>query len=117
MSIEICDKENNILFPIIKHKLKIVKQLNQNKIYRSHCAKEIRVCFSRMSNTSNSKVGILGHQSKDAAKFCLHSCPLLENLADWSQWSLVFEPEHGKLKDFIQRYGGVTTKPYEGKGT
>ncbi|XP_045191511.2 uncharacterized protein LOC123548375 [Mercenaria mercenaria] len=68
----------------------------------------------RGSSNSNSKVGILGHQSKDAARFCLHSCPLLENLADWSQWSLVFEPELGKLKDFVQRYGGVTTKTVEG---
>ncbi|XP_053389616.1 uncharacterized protein LOC128552593 [Mercenaria mercenaria] len=68
----------------------------------------------RFSQNSTSKVGILGHQTRDAAKICLHNCPLLENMADWSQWSLVFEPELGKLKDFVQKYGGVTTKTYEG---
>ena len=60
------------------------------------------------------KVGMLGHQTKDAAKICLHNCPLLEDLAEWSQWGLIFEPEHGKLKDFIQKYGGVTTMNIEG---
>jgi hypothetical protein len=68
----------------------------------------------RQQASSISKVGILGHQTKDAAKICLHNCPLLENLADWSQWSLVFEPELGKLKDFILKYGGVSTKTLEG---
>ena len=61
-----------------------------------------------------SKVGMLGHQTKESAKICLHNCPLLEDLAEWSQWNLVFEPEHGKLKDFIQKYGGVTTMNMEG---
>ena len=64
---------------------------------------------------SASKVGMLGHQTKEAAKICLHNCPLLEDLAEWSQWSLVFEPEHGKLKDFIQKYGGLTTINIEGR--
>ena len=27
---------------------------------------------------------------------------------------MFFEPEHGKLKDFIQKYGGVTTMNMEG---
>ena len=61
-----------------------------------------------------SKVGILGHQTKDAAKLCLHNCPLLEDMAVWSQWALVFEPELGKLKNFVQKYGGVTTKQLDG---
>lgn len=69
----------------------------------------------RFHSDRDSKVGILGHQSKEAAKICLHNCPLLENLADWSQWSLVFEPELGKLKDFVQKYGGLTNKTLEGK--
>lgn len=55
------------------------------------------------------EVGILGHQSRDAALACLHSCPLLEDLEKWSHWSLVFEPQHGSLKDFLQKYGGVHT--------
>ncbi|XP_053402751.1 uncharacterized protein LOC123550539 [Mercenaria mercenaria] len=67
-----------------------------------------------LNSNSGSKVGILGHQTRDAAKICLHNCPLLENMADWSQWGLVFEPELGKLKDFVQKYGGVTTKTLEG---
>ena len=67
-----------------------------------------------MLSSLNSKVGILGHQTRDAAMFCLHNCPLLENLADWSEWGLVFEPEMGKLKDFVQKYGGVTPKRSEG---
>ncbi|KAH3734109.1 hypothetical protein DPMN_040549, partial [Dreissena polymorpha] len=67
-----------------------------------------------LSMTVSSKVGILGHQTRDAAKICLHTCPLLEDMAAWSQWGLVFEPELGKLKDFVQKYGGVSTKTVEG---
>lgn len=59
-------------------------------------------------------MGILGHQNRDAAKICLHNCPLLQDLATWSKWSLVFEPEHGKLKDFIQKYGGESVMNLEG---
>jgi len=71
------------------------------------------LCY-RLTGGSDSKVGILGHQTRDAAKTCLHNCPLLEDMASWSQWSLVFEPEHGKLKDFIQKHGGLSTKQLEG---
>ncbi|KAK3589090.1 hypothetical protein CHS0354_017428 [Potamilus streckersoni] len=63
---------------------------------------------------STSQVGILGHQSREAALNCLHNCPLLEDLAEWSQWQLVFEPEHGRLKDFIQKHGGTKTLNFEG---
>ena len=73
------------------------------------------VHMCRLPPVSASKVGMLGHQTKEAAKICLHNCPLLEDLAEWSQWSLVFEPEHGKLKDFIQKYGGLTTINIEGR--
>ncbi|XP_076112450.1 uncharacterized protein LOC143080482 isoform X2 [Mytilus galloprovincialis] len=63
---------------------------------------------------TESKIGMLGHQTKEAALVCLHNCPLLEDMEIWSHWSLVFEPELGKLKDFIQKYGGTYTIPVDG---
>uniref|UniRef100_A0A3P8TIF1 Wu:fj29h11 n=1 Tax=Amphiprion percula TaxID=161767 RepID=A0A3P8TIF1_AMPPE len=48
-------------------------------------------------------VGRLGEMSKDQALASLISCPLLENLSEWSQWELIFKPFHGSLKDFIER--------------
>lgn len=62
------------------------------------------------------QTGILGHQTKEAALACLENCPLLENMAEWSQWTIVFEPQLGKLRDFIQKYGECQTWPLEGKG-
>lgn len=53
------------------------------------------------------KTGILGHMTKEKALICLQNCPLLEDLHEWSQWDVVFEPELGHLKDFIQKYGGT----------
>ncbi|CAC5410109.1 unnamed protein product [Mytilus coruscus] len=63
---------------------------------------------------TESKIGMLGHQTKEAAFACLHNCPLLEDMEIWSHWSLVFEPELGKLKDFIQKYGRTNTVPVDG---
>ena len=57
---------------------------------------------------------MLGHQTKEAALACLHNCPIMVDIATWSHWSLVFEPEFGKLKDFIQKYGGTNTIPVDG---
>ncbi|XP_028263346.1 uncharacterized protein LOC114437112 isoform X2 [Parambassis ranga] len=48
-------------------------------------------------------VGCLGEMSKAQALASLLSCPLLENLSEWSQWELIFKPLHGSLKDFIER--------------
>ncbi|XP_056911618.1 uncharacterized protein wu:fj29h11 isoform X2 [Takifugu flavidus] len=48
-------------------------------------------------------VGRLGEISKFQALECLLSCPLLEDLSEWSQWELIFKPSHGSLKEFIQR--------------
>uniref|UniRef100_A0A3Q3K307 HTH OST-type domain-containing protein n=1 Tax=Monopterus albus TaxID=43700 RepID=A0A3Q3K307_MONAL len=53
-------------------------------------------------------VGCLGEMSKAQALASLLSCPLLENLNDWSQWELIFKPFHGSLKDFIERNAGKT---------
>ncbi|XP_041077227.1 protein NO VEIN-like isoform X2 [Polyodon spathula] len=55
---------------------------------------------------TNDAVGLLGDISRDTALACLLNTPLLEDLADWSQWELVFHPQHGDLKDFIERNFG-----------
>ncbi|XP_077406198.1 uncharacterized protein LOC144038026 isoform X2 [Vanacampus margaritifer] len=47
-------------------------------------------------------VGRLGEMSKVQAMASLNSCPLLEDLSEWSQWELIFKPLHGSLKDFIE---------------
>ena len=46
-------------------------------------------------------VGVLGHQTPSAALECLRAAPLLEDLAEWSHWDLVFRPQYGPLSDFI----------------
>ncbi len=51
-------------------------------------------------------VGRLGEMSKAQALASLISCPLLEDLSEWSQWELIFKPHHGSLKEFIERNAG-----------
>jgi len=51
-------------------------------------------------------VGRLGEMSKAQALASLLSCPLLEDLSEWSQWELIFKPLHGSLRDFIERNAG-----------
>uniref|UniRef100_UPI0037E884B3 uncharacterized protein n=1 Tax=Semicossyphus pulcher TaxID=241346 RepID=UPI0037E884B3 len=53
-------------------------------------------------------VGQLGEMSKEQALCSLQSCPLLEDLSEWSQWELVFKPHHGPIKDFIERHAAHT---------
>ncbi|XP_035467715.2 protein NO VEIN isoform X3 [Scophthalmus maximus] len=53
-------------------------------------------------------VGRLGEMSKAQAVACLLSCPLLEDLNEWSQWELIFKPLHGSLKDFLERNAANT---------
>ncbi|XP_051958401.1 uncharacterized protein wu:fj29h11 isoform X1 [Xyrauchen texanus] len=53
-------------------------------------------------------VGLLGEVSRDQALASLLSVPLLQELGEWSQWELVFQPNHGPLKDFIDKYCGKT---------
>ncbi|XP_042590813.1 uncharacterized protein LOC109099997 isoform X2 [Cyprinus carpio] len=53
-------------------------------------------------------VGLLGEVSRDQARASLLSAPLLQDLEEWSQWQLVFQPNHGPLKDFIDKYCGKT---------
>ncbi|XP_061665744.1 uncharacterized protein wu:fj29h11 isoform X2 [Syngnathoides biaculeatus] len=54
------------------------------------------------------EVGRLGEMSKAQALASLHSCPLLEDLSEWSQWELIFKPSQGALKDFIERNAANT---------
>lgn len=51
-------------------------------------------------------VGRLGEMSKAQALASLLSCPLLEDLSEWSQWELIFKPRYGSLKDFIESNAG-----------
>jgi hypothetical protein len=53
-------------------------------------------------NVSNLGLGMLGSQKTEDAKNCLLNCPILEDLAEWSNWGLVFEPEFGCLRGFIK---------------
>ncbi|XP_035522155.1 protein NO VEIN isoform X1 [Morone saxatilis] len=53
-------------------------------------------------------VGCLGEKSKAQALASLLSCPLLEDLSEWSQWELIFKPLHGSLKEFIERNAANT---------
>ena len=62
-----------------------------------------------------SQVGLLGQQSRDMALSCLQACPLLEDLEEWSQWAMVFQPEHGPLKTFVQKYGGIHSIQLQGE--
>ncbi|KAM6897522.1 uncharacterized protein FYW49_018807 [Xenentodon cancila] len=65
--------------------------------------------FSQTSVESGSEsVGRLGEVSKAQALDCLLSCPLLEDLSDWSLWELIFKPVHGSLKDFIEKNAAST---------
>lgn len=57
-------------------------------------------------------VGCLGEMSKAQALASLLSCPLLEDLSEWSQWELIFEPLHGSLKEFIERNAGRESGMY-----
>lgn len=54
-------------------------------------------------------MGRLGEVSKAQALSSLLSCPLLEDLNQWSQWELIFKPLHGSMKDFIERNAGKHT--------
>lgn len=56
-------------------------------------------------------VGLLGEVSRDQARASLLSAPLLQDLEEWSQWQLVFQPNHGPLKDFIDKYCGASPRP------
>ena len=54
---------------------------------------------------SSPSLGPLGHKSKEDTLSCLSSAPLLEDLASWSHWDLVFRPQHGDLAKFVAEEG------------
>ncbi|XP_033112404.1 uncharacterized protein LOC117113227 [Anneissia japonica] len=71
---------------------------------------------TRIKQVSGSHVGVCGHQSRCNALLSLNSAPLLEDLSEWSQWPLIFKPEHGELKGFIEKWSGAEV-PYEQEDT
>lgn len=75
-------------------------------------------CLCLSTNRAESgceAVGHLGEMSKAQALASLLSCPLLEDLSEWSQWELIFKPQHDSLKEFIERNAGINgTSPTVG---
>ncbi|XP_043571064.1 protein NO VEIN isoform X1 [Chiloscyllium plagiosum] len=67
---------------------------------------ETALFFEESSHSNSSSVGLLGDLSEEQALSCLLNAPLLEDLAEWSQWETIFEAQHGSLKDFIERHCG-----------
>nr|XP_032823030.1 uncharacterized protein LOC116949627 [Petromyzon marinus] len=57
---------------------------------------------SRDVQKSQAGVGVQGNVGADRALQCLLTAPLLEDLAAWSHWELLFEQKHGPLKEFIE---------------
>ncbi|XP_078729132.1 uncharacterized protein LOC144944648 isoform X2 [Lampetra fluviatilis] len=51
---------------------------------------------------SQAGLGVQGNVGADRALQCLLTAPLLEDLAAWSHWELLFEQKHGPLKEFIE---------------
>lgn len=85
------------------------------KTHSTNVLFEAALCATQRSlGQIQGNVGILGHQTREAALAILHNCPLLEDMTAWSHWPLVFEPQFGKLKDFVNKYGGEKNIPLEG---
>ena len=51
------------------------------------------------------RVGVLGHRTAEDALSCLQRAPLLEDLSSWSHWDLVFRPQLGNLRKFLEKEG------------
>ncbi|CAG5134711.1 unnamed protein product, partial [Candidula unifasciata] len=86
-----------------------------------HVMKEYRVNFEAAicgklcpTPRSSGHVGIQGSQTKETAMACLTTCPLLDDMAEWSNWSLVFQPQLGPLRSFIEKHGGRQEIALEG---
>ena len=71
--------------------------------------------LSRRNESKQKEVGLFGPQSLESALACLLSAPLLEDLAEWSHWTMVFEPEHGTLKAFLEKNPGMAVVPISTK--
>ena len=88
--------------PIIKMGKRLGHQQEHNAVIY-----ETALCAANRRGTKRKDVGLFGCQSLEDALWCLQSAPLLEDLAEWSHWSMVFEPEHGNLKAFLERNPGT----------
>ncbi|CAH1779739.1 unnamed protein product [Owenia fusiformis] len=74
-------------------------KLSNHAIYYSSSYSHL----ARENKHEAGNVGLLGHKTKEQALLCLMRCPLMADLATWSQWDLVFQPQFGDLKSFLQR--------------
>ncbi|XP_005090510.1 uncharacterized protein LOC101857532 isoform X2 [Aplysia californica] len=83
-------------------------------VYHTHFESALCGKSSPSTHSLSNAVGNQGSQSRLAALACLTRCPLLTDMAEWSHWKLVFQPQHGPLRDFVQKYGGQTKEPLEG---
>ncbi|XP_071400261.1 uncharacterized protein [Centroberyx affinis] len=72
----------------------------ESALFAKHSSSAVSVC--------ESVGGILGEVAQAQALASLLSCPLLEDLSEWSQWEMVFKPVYGPLKDFIERNAANT---------
>ncbi|XP_064640865.1 uncharacterized protein LOC135495823 [Lineus longissimus] len=94
---------------------KIQMPANQTSIwYESAVCSNSRVVTYK-GNVSNLGLGLLGSIGTEEATSCLLNCPILEDMAEWSSWGLVFEPEFGSLRGFIRdnmtNISALETKP------
>ncbi|KAM8836563.1 uncharacterized protein AB9W97_002193 isoform 1-T8 [Spinachia spinachia] len=71
-------------------------------------AKHSKISPSVNSADGGQAVGRLGEMSKAQAMASLISCPLLEDLSEWSQWELIFKQVYGSLQDFIEKNAANT---------
>ena len=69
----------------------------------------MKIYFFRIEWRVHTSIGKLGEQPVDKALACLQNCPLLENLENWSHWTLLFAPQMGSIKLFIEKYGYMHT--------
>ena len=54
------------------------------------------------------ETGSLGHFKKEDVIACLDAAPLLEDLALWSNWDQVFEPQFGDIKSFLSKQDKIS---------
>ncbi len=73
------------------------------------CGSELsnNITTNRASSNDQGNTGCLGYFSHDDVMMCLEAAPLLEDLATWSNWKMVFEPSFGDLKAFLRKQDKV----------
>ena len=54
---------------------------------------------------SSQSFGALGDKTREEALSCLCRAPLLDDLASWSHWDQLFNPQHGELAGFVEKEG------------